>query len=335
MIFDEKKYQHLFTAGNYPQGNFTIEILREIADGYDPLNFHEAPVWRGHPLDVECTSREVVDEEPKALAWVKNLTVVGDKLYGLIEELTDEFSNLVIKNKSFKKVSVELRQRMIDGVLKWYLFAVGLTNRPAVSGLESLSFSGHKLNNTWSEGKFIFEQNFSNYNKSTMNESLKKVAVLFGLDLSKFTTESSLLEAISIKFNEMKTPVAGGTGAPDNSIANLQSEIDILKQERVDGLIDGAIKAFKILPADKQKWTDMAKANFNITKNAIDALGTHKDLTDKTIKDVKVDMTDSKFKGKDGKELTYTEYLKLDVAEQKNFTDEEVTALRNKSQFKR
>ena len=224
---------------------------------------------------------------------------------------------------------------MIDGALKWYLFAVGLTNRPAVSGLESLSFSGHKLNKTWSEGKFIFEQNFSNYNKSTMNESLKKVAVLFGLDLSKFTTESSLLEAISIKFNEMKTPVAGGTGAPDNSIANLQSEIDILKQERVDGLIDGAIKAFKILPADKQKWTDMAKANFNITKNAIDALGTHKDLTDKTIKDVKVDMTDSKFKGKDGKELTYTEYLKLDVAEQKNFTDEEVTALRNKSQFKR
>jgi hypothetical protein len=37
------KYYHVFTAGKYPQGEISDDFLKQAANNYNPVNFHEAP----------------------------------------------------------------------------------------------------------------------------------------------------------------------------------------------------------------------------------------------------------------------------------------------------
>ncbi len=339
MIYNGKKYYHVFTAGNYSQANVTEVMLQEIARNYDPKNFHEAPVWLGHPDDINHTG----NTEPEALAWIDSVIVIGDKLYVSFAYVSERMKDLIDK-QAFKRVSVEIvRYKTDDGVELLYLYAVGLTNRPAVKGLEPITFSGgtdHKFRNDPVE-KFLYHEKFINHNSNQMNQYLIKVAELFGLNLANFTTESSLQEAISLKFNEMKTkgdptvpPTVPPSPAPavNAEVSDLNKKLEALEGERVAELVDQAIKEYKIIPAQKDEYVAFGKANYNLLKTTIANMTVHKDLADKVIKPVEggklVDMEDAKFKGKDGKKMTYKDFLNMDPKDQKNFTDEEVKELK-------
>ena len=122
-----KKFFHVFTAGQYPQGTVTVEDLQQVADGYDP-SVYEAPVWIGHP-------GSDVPEEPKAYGWVESLMVSGDKLYASFSHLDDDLIGMV-NSKKYRRCSVELGKLNYEPLKdKLYLIAIALTNRPAVAGL--------------------------------------------------------------------------------------------------------------------------------------------------------------------------------------------------------
>lgn len=329
MFYKGKKYYHVFTAGDYTQKKVTPEMLQEIARSYD-TQFHEAPVWLGHPKDE-------ADNEPEALAWIDSVIAQGDKLYVSFSYVSDEMKQLV-DTQAFKRVSVEIVQyKTNDGKEFLYLYAVGLTNRPAVKGLEPISFaiSGKSFNSSFSD-RLAFNENFSNYNSNQMNEYLKKVATGLGIDCTKFTTDSSLQEAITLKFNEMKTSIDPNNPAAKQASASLtavQDELNAIKEERIAELVDGAIAAFKVKPADKQKWIDLGKTNYSVLKDTIATMTVHKEFADKIIKTGDggsniPDLENPKFTGKDGKKITYGEFLKMDPNAQAKFSAEEVAELK-------
>lgn len=322
MYYNGKKYYHVFTTGAHPgKIDVTDKMLEEIARNYDPANFHEAPVWLGHPDDNK-------DGEPEALAWIDSVLAVGNKLYVSFSYVSDEMKKL-IENQSFKRVSVEIvKFKTDDGKEVLYLYAVGLTNRPAVKGLEPITFAGRKYNHDYSE-RFAFNEKFQNYNSNQMNQYLIKVAELFGLDVTKFTTESSLQEAITVKFNEAKTTSPVKDKEINSDFATLQAQYNELQQERVKELVDGAIKDLKILPANKEEWENLAKTNYSIAKQSIANMSTHKDLVSKIVDTGNTpNLTGEKFKKTDGSTMTYREFLKMDPVSQSKYTTEEVAELK-------
>lgn len=333
MIYNGKKYYHVFTAGDYSQANITENDLMEIASTYDPVNFHEAPVWLGHPNEQEG------DSEPEALAWIDSVMAVGNKLYVSFAYISDKMKQL-IESQAFKRVSVEIvKYNTDDGKQFMYLYAVGLTNRPAVKGLEPISFSGHKSNSKFSE-RLAFNEKFINYKNQTMNQYLIKLAESVGLDISKFTTDSSLQEAINLKFTELKAeadkkPDPAPAAADDSVVADLQNKLNVIEEERIADLVDSAVRDFKILPAQKDTWTALAKSNFKIAKASIENMSVHKDLADKVIKNGQttgsIDFGDKKFVNEKGNKITYKDYLTMEDCDQKKFTEEEVAELRKRS----
>lgn len=334
MEFEGKKYYHVFTAGNYPQANISEEMLQEIARNYDPANFHEAPVWLGHPDDNQSGNGE-----PEALAWIDSVIAVGDKLYVSFSHVSEKMKELV-NSQMFKRVSVEIVQyKTDDGKKLPYLFAVGLTNRPAVKGLPPIQFAGKKYNSRY-ESQYLFNESFQNNPTNTMNPFLISIAKALHVDVSKYVADESLDAAIHQKLTELQKPKpASGPELDTTSKAEIQSlkaQLEQFENERVASLVDGAIKDLKILPNARDQYVSLAKANFKLAVTTIEGLPVHKDLTEKKIDAAKpVNMEDPKFKTESGDKLTYEEYLKLPAEKQARFNDEEVIALQAQSKFAR
>ncbi len=321
MLLNGIKYYHVFTAGNYPQGNFTADQVADIAFYYDP-RFREAPVWIGHNKD---KSQTLGSEEPKALGWINPVIAIDGKLYIAFSHISEEFFELV-QNKKFKYSSVELYLYVLStGKKIWYLGALGLTNRPAVDGIEPFSFQD-KSNFTLSSGfydqkKFTYEpsekfdvarieskmtftfqiNNFNNQNNSNMNltDNTKKILTSVGIDASKFVTEEAAQEAITKHFTDTSATVTSlqskvtelegkitkpsGESSGDPKFTELQNRLSDIENKRAEDLVNNGIAAKKILPADKASFVELAKSNYELAEKTISAMSVHPSLASKQI----------------------------------------------------
>jgi phage I-like protein len=339
-----KKYYHVFTAGSYPQASVTPEMLGEIARSYD-IRFREAPVWRGHPEEIEDQRG---NNEPEALGWIDSVIAREDKLYVSFSYLSEELKKL-IEDKRFRYVSVEIVRYAIDGKTFPYLYAVGLTNRPMVKGLEPLEFQNQQYSCDFANRIFFTLKNF---NSITMTEKLIAIAKTLNLDVTKFTTDESLQAAIEKTYTDSAAKVttleakvrelegkltAAGSGTEDAAkLTELQTQITALQNEKVETLIESAISSGKILPADKDKFTKLAKADYTATKEVIAAMAVRPELAKSMVKDGAingdVNLTDPKFTNEKGEKLTYADITKKPslVAKHK-LTPEDVAALKEAS----
>lgn len=330
MVIDGKKYHHVFTAGSYPQGNIDEAFLKEVAKNYDPKNFHEAPVWIGHPDDQEGSS------EPEALGWIDSVIAIGGKLYVSFSAVSDKLKQL-IDSQTFKRVSVELvKYKTDDGLDVPYLYAIGLTNRPAVKGLEPITFGTHKFNTDFAV-KYFYNDKLNNPN---MNMYIQKIAKKLGIDVTKFTTDETLTDEITRVSDEKPEtkkaePESENTETETNSpeVDQLSKEVAMLKEERVAALVDNAINAKKILPKDKASWVSLAKGNYTAAKATLESLSVRPELADKQVAGAGAegaDLEDPKFLNKEGQKMTYREYIKLDPDKQK-LSETEVAELKKQN----
>lgn len=328
-----KKFFEVFKAGKYPQGSITIEELIAVANTYDRINIHAAPVWLGHPINPE-TGLPLDDEEPEALGWVESCMVRGNSLYASFSYISDEW-RLLVEQEKYKFVSVELPFIQIDGKDVRYLYALGLTNRPAVRGLEPISFAGQKFNST-AHDFLTFTNNFltNHKTKMNMNEHLTKIAGMCDLKASDFTDDAGLFAAITGKIDEMKKKPATITAADTASetrITELTEKITKLEGDRVTNLVDGAVNTGKIKAAEKATYVELANSNYDATKKAIDALPKSTLYTDSQVRDSnkQINLTDPKFADKDGKPYTYSDVIK-DAKLRPLFTSDEMAELKKK-----
>jgi Mu-like prophage I protein len=339
-------YQSIFKAGTYePQGTFTAKDVFDIANGYDPVNIHEACMWVGHP--------NLFGGEPKALAWIKSLQAAGEDLQAEFTDVSPELKRM-IDSKEFKRCSVELgKVKKEDGAggftEQWYLFAVGLTNRPAVGSLSPLTFSntadrkffpdkftGERVSFALNDITF-FSPNNPNQNQTIiMFAKLIQTAAKFGLNVTGvsetnadalFAQMESKYAALSSENSDLKT---------ENT--SLKTETANFSKQRAEDLLASAVSLGKIPPADKAKYVSFAQANYADAKVMFEAMPVNpvlrKDLTGIAAASGS-DTPDAKFTDENGKPLTYDKFLEFAKKNPKyvdKFTEAEINKLKKESE---
>lgn len=336
-------FQTIFKSGKYePQGEFTNQHLLEIASGYDPENVHEAPLIVGH--------NHFFTGEPKAFAWVSELRVIGGELQAEFSDVSPELKKM-IDNKEFKRCSVELGKIQFsnsDGSTndKWYLFAVALTNKPAVGSLKPLEFTTDSKK--FSPGKFIGERlsfsipsGYINFSDNTQTKQiimfakLISIAAKFGIDAGTATAENPelLITGIEAKFASITAELT----AAKTEIASLKEASSQFASQRADDLIASAITAGKVKPADKDKFKAFALSNYDAAKAMFEAMSVNPILAPSGIPGSPAasgggDATKGAKFQYDGKLLTYSKYLELFTANPKKYADlftaEEISKLK-------
>ena len=122
-----------FKAMNGTEVSFSAEMLKDIAESYDP-KVYQAPLVIGHPK-----------VEDPAYGWVKNLSFSGERLSAEPEAVVEEFASLVsarrYQNVSASFFTPEHPANPKPG--KYYLKHVGFLGAvpPAVTGLKTVSFA--------------------------------------------------------------------------------------------------------------------------------------------------------------------------------------------------
>lgn len=333
------KFYHVFSAGKYPQGEISLQFINNVAKNYDK-NFHEAPVWIGHPS---------ADVEPEALGWIEEVKAEDGKLYVSFSDISDELKELT-SNKKFKKCSVELVEFSVDGKIKPYLYAIGLTNRPAVKGLPDIKFSEKIMYDGEVKSKTIFTNNI-NFQKN-MNEAIKKFAEKLGINISEYNTDESVLEyaancigKLKEKFsdepdsiNSLSLMVSKYTETIDelkNKISDQDKVINDFKEKeikfkdtQVNNLLESAVLQKKITPAQKESLKAFAVADFDNCKKYVDGLPEQKLLEKTNFTNVNLEMK------KVNKDITYEVLLdevKKNPKFANNFTEEEIIKMKESS----
>ncbi len=331
-----KTFYHVFTAGKYPQGDVSTEQLSEIARTYDPTNVHEAPVWLGHP----DTKKDAGNDEPQALGWVDSLMVQGNKLYASFSYISEEWKKYA-EDQKYKYVSIDLG---LDEDTPYYLYAIGLTNREAVRGMEPIVFKDHKFKSDFTRRIQLTKDLSNSFNsnnfkpKKFMNEHLKKFAALLGVDASKYTEDEALYNACNEKFTAMKDEnetMKGkmtDTRTDNKEYTELQNDLKEIKKQRNEAMVESAIDAGKIEPAQKDAILRYANADFDGCKSFLGGIKVSKQFTQNAVNDdptKRVDLADPKFKDEKGVERIYTDVIK-DPAIKMKFTSEELAELKKK-----
>lgn len=123
----------IIRAGEYPQGDLTVEDLDEVAESYD-VSIHEAPLVLDHAPPGQ-------EHQGPAYGWVESLKRVGETLVARLRQMPEEIKSLVDAGR-YKHRSAEI---FLDfqGTGKKYLKRIAMLGAaiPAVKGLAPLKFA--------------------------------------------------------------------------------------------------------------------------------------------------------------------------------------------------
>lgn len=249
-------------------------------------------------------------------AFKKQLSVIYQKRFGLDEETVKDimdgkegedgtFMNATeAVEKGFVSQShiIETPQTVKDqiaAVLKGVIDPVSVTAKIGAIASVFNQSTTKKSNNIQSV--------LSTQNSKTMNEEIKVVAAILGLTGEMATQEkvsASIKELLDIKskFEGMQTELARVKNdlattqtklvGSETAVKNLTKNLDEAKASlkvyqdaeaaaqtaRIEALVDDAIKACKISKESKEAWVNMAKADFDTAKTALDSIPAREDI---------------------------------------------------------
>ncbi len=310
-------YYKVFEVGKIPSymdpaKKFNEDYIAQVARNYDPVNVHEAPFWVGHP---EWRS------EPRSGGWINKVAAIGRELFVSFSNISDWMKELY-ESGEFKKCSVEMGDLEVDssGTVIPYLWALGATNIPAVKGLPVMKFSDKICDESKLKNKVCFSLMNFDYNlKLKTNkemEQLKKLAASLSITLAGNETEEQISKAIEDTTAALKASESASAEALRKS-----------EDARSAKLVDDAIEAGKITPAQKDEFLAFAKSNYSgceVLFASMDA----KDLTS----DSAVNKGADKFGATDEfSKLAYEDVLKEPEKYVGKLNDEQFQKLKEKS----
>lgn len=242
------KLYKVFTAGKYPQGDVTVEDLKQIADGYDP-DFHEAPLTLNHK------------SEGPAMGWVSNVVAKGRDLFVGFKSISEDARKITGKGE-YKRPSIEISN--YEGKGK-YLRAVSLVLFPAVKGLPEMQFktADGEAVIYFSEGEINLNTNKNNNNM----ELIQKFSEMLGLNEEEATMED-VVNGLNDKYEEQ----LNNNTSLLNEVNALKAEVKKFGESQVDILISSALSSGKIVKAQEESIKKFADTDFEACKSFIDSL---------------------------------------------------------------
>lgn len=288
------KLYKVFTAGKYPQGDVTVEDLKQIADGYDP-DFHEAPLTLNHKT------------EGPAMGWVSNVVAKGRDLFVGFKSISDDARKITGKGE-YKRPSIEISN--YDGKGK-YLRAVSLVLFPAVKGLPEMQFktADGEAVIYFSEGEINLNTNQNNNNM----ELIQKFSEMLGLN------ENATLEDVVNGLNDKYEEQLVKNTSLLTEVEALKAEVKKFGESQVDILISNALASGKIVKAQEESIKKFADTDFESCKSFIDSLPVKSIYQNNA---TKTKTTESK-----SQTVKYEDIIK-DPSLKDQFSEEELTELR-------
>lgn len=325
---DPNKFYHVFTSGLFPYYNWETgdwdkfeikpEYVKSVSDCYN-ATIHKAPVWIGHPYG-----------GAEALAWVAASKYEDGMLYNSFDWIDEELIN-AINNKRYQYVSVEFGRVM--NVENDYQVALGITNLPRVSGQKPLEVTdGYEkkkgsmicapITNSFSIDlvKDFSDINkkhfFQNQNNNSMNEFLRKLATLFGIDVNLYNSDEAAFNKISETYSSL-------TGDK----TKLETQNKELVDQRVKFALDTAIESGRLIPEERDSYESLLRGNFEAANKVLQKLPVHPAFSQTSIAaggkgtdvaDPSKPPAEDKFSNPDGSKMNYEQFLKK-VAEDPSF----------------
>jgi len=325
----DRKLYEVFRAGKYPQGEFTVADVKQIALNYDP-NFCEAPVWIGHPK---------TDSEPPALAWVGGCVADEEgKLYVWLSSMSDEFVHL-ITTKKFKRVSVEFWK--FEQIPGWYLYAIGLTNRGQITQLPPIEFTHAGLKNAVSLSTKVIQKrniiqpihfNFNNQNNKTMNNLISEFARTHNIDITGLDDEAAFSK-IAEFFDAEQKSASQKIAQFTQQNQSLEEKIKEYEAKEILSIIDLGIAEGKLVASQRE-----AMREFGAKHGAEELKKFIASMPKQNIYDANVvnnrQPSDGSGAGKftiDGQRLTFSRFIeecRKNPAFANQFTEEEIQKLK-------
>lgn len=263
----------VFRAGQYPQGTVTVDMLKRMAERYNPA-YHEAVLNLFH------------DDTTPALARVDAVKVEGDELF---VSFADVHPDAKVFCKLWSKPSIEIIK--YDG--EPYLRAVTLTNFPEVKSLDRIEFKEKqkKTGSTFyfTEGLTLdLSTNSTNLKGSPMNDFIIRLAEKLNINVSDYSVEGDVVAKAIELVTGLQTQLAEATanvgkyseaGITPEKFAELSAAHDAAKatitelsQKRVDDLLAFAVETKDVLPANAENIRKFAQTDYDGAKNLISSL---------------------------------------------------------------
>lgn len=204
------KWIEILRAGQYPQGNVSVEMLQQMADSYDP-EFIQAPFIPEHRKYNE--QGELINNM-SALAWVKAVKLTGNSLMVLVDD--EDFLKMYYDGRSYKYASAEIQNEEVKGKKVYYLGAIAVTNFPA-SKIKQI-----KLNET--ESLKVYTSKIIKEDTPMNKEQFIQLCKALGI------AEDSTPEVAIQKLTELNTKLAEKGGDDFKAIADqLTAAIKLIK----------------------------------------------------------------------------------------------------------
>lgn len=226
-----------------PRGRFTARDGRQLEVDPELLvrRFDTDGVDLPIDLDHATAKGGLFGETAPAIGWINKLEARPDGLYGRTEWLDEGMKILAVR--SHRYISPSLKPDQFGKAL--WLHSAGLVAAPGISmpALAGAEFS------------------------STIKEPPMSKAIALALGLSEDASETSCLSAIqSLSANQVDKSVHEQALA---SLKTATTELETLKTEaresKVDELIEGALKAKKITPAQRGHYETLCATDEGLT----------------------------------------------------------------------
>lgn len=268
-----EKWIEILKAGNYPQGDISIEDLRLMAQSYD-TGYMAAPVISKHRQFND--KGELINNEP-ALGWIKALKASDGSLYALFEN-PEDLQN-IYDGKNFRYASAEIQTELIKNKKVPYLGALAITNFPA-SKIKSIKLTGEEEIKVYTQ-KIIIQEDKMDLIKlcKVLKIDEKSNFEQVVAEVTKLTERAEAkdkLESILSLIKEDKPADPGKKKEEtDPAIEKLTNTVNTLieKFDRHDAttaeqVFDQAVQNKKVLPSQKEVLVGTKEKPGTFYKNA-------------------------------------------------------------------
>lgn len=242
-------YQKVFKAGKYGDFEVTADMLHQIAGNYDTS-------YKKSPVNIDHWGSE-------SYGWIESVVVNGEYLEAEIS-FTDEGKALLATGK-YKYPSVEFVD--YDGMP--YLRAIALTNYNRVKNLPELKYSEENIRRfAETSCKFNFAEVFKETSNQNSNIKMKnlitKLADLLSVSYTESSSDETILQSViaAAETAVLKVKSFDDAGVTVELYNELKDQTKSFDEKRANGLVDSAVAANKIDPAQKEKYLKLAVADY-------------------------------------------------------------------------
>jgi hypothetical protein len=238
----ESQWVEVFKSGKHdidgPKREWSKNDVKQIVNNYDPIDFHEAPLTRGHIY---------FDDAVESYGWVSKLKYQAGSMFAKFKQV-DPIVPVWVESGKFKKLSSGLRFYAPEeelGKEGWYLHHVAFVTTPGAKGMADPVFKDADDEDVICCNSVSFADDVFGSNQSVEAEKGKKA-------MSEEATLLQKITGVADEVQKLRDDLKSERQAREEAEARHAEATDLLKslkqereQEKAAHFADGLLSEWK------------------------------------------------------------------------------------------